>query len=271
VRSLPSGQVGDLEMSPCPRGAASVRQAHRAGRSRRASLRWRSGSHSRTKTPVACVPVASEGERDEGVLHGLLVQRGPEFLVVIALVLIGVGVGLDRDWLVGFGLVGLMLGVVLPRIRGSLEAGPSGIKVAEVIDPSELRARLRVKGKDLPPDAVQRAEVQASALLKGYAADTVPGADFLDLAVEGLLSEVARREWWVSFWAGNVDWEGIQGAMGGGEDLEMIAAGKPPGPARQRVLVNAPSGTEAVNRVRRLYEPFGKFWDWQVEPVSPPE
>jgi hypothetical protein len=222
--------------------------------------------------------VADEGEASEGVLHGLLVQRGPELLAFIGLVVIGLGIGLDREWLVGFGLVGLMLGVVLPRIRGSLEAGPTGIKVAEIIDPGELRAQIRAKGKDLPAEAVQRAEMKAGERLAGFTADSAAAADLLDWAAEGLLSENARREWYVTFFAHDLaavrrkelrsELFRAEGAL---PSTIIASTGEnEPESMTIRLLVNAPSGTEAVNRVRRLVEPFGYFTLWQVEPVRQP-
>lgn len=73
------------------------------------------------------------------VVHRHLIRFGPALLVVLGLILGGLGVGLDREWLVGLALVPLFLGILLPRLTGSIEVGPSGVK-GQLISPDEVRA-----------------------------------------------------------------------------------------------------------------------------------
>lgn len=73
------------------------------------------------------------------------------------MILGGLGVGLDREWLVGLALVPLFLGILLPRLTGSIEVGPSGVK-GQLISPDEVRALVRVEAEaaGLPEDEIER-------------------------------------------------------------------------------------------------------------------
>ena len=218
-------------------------------------------------------------------LHGLLVRRGPELLVVLGLTLLIVGAILDRNWLSGFGLIAVMLGVVLPRVRGSLEAGPGGIKVAEIIDTEELRTRVRTTGKHLPQQAVDRAEDTAQTLLmetktaieqlsSGAARQTLTNflASFISNAIadRAIAESAARREWRVTF-EGFLSGQAID-VIDGADDVVIISRHSlPEGANSYSAIVNAVTGTEAVNRVRELLSDHGYFSRWSVgdEPVTP--
>lgn len=91
------------------------------------------------------------------VVHRHLIRFGPALLVVLGLILGGLGVGLDREWLVGLALVPLFLGILLPRLTGSIEVGPSGVK-GQLISPDEVRALVRVEAEaaGLPEDEIER-------------------------------------------------------------------------------------------------------------------
>lgn len=90
------------------------------------------------------------------VVHRHLIRFGPALLVVLGLILGGLGVGLDREWLVGLALVPLFLGILLPRLTGSIEVGPSGVK-GQLISPDEVRALVRVEAEaaGLPEDEIE--------------------------------------------------------------------------------------------------------------------
>jgi hypothetical protein len=238
--------------------------------------------------------MAAPDEGPAGSLHGWLVQHGPALLVWLGLALIGLGVGLDRDWLAGFGLVAVMLGVVLPRVRGSLEATLGGVKVGEIIDPNELLRRIQDKGRNLPPEAVKRAESDAEALFdKGIGefwryqryghpqartdADTLrqwwrrplntkAWTDaWTDLAAERLLSESARREWAVTF-VGPLS-DDARKALDAADDI-VIGRDFVPRTESHTVIVNAATANEAVNRVREALDGLGTFGRWEAKPFE---
>ena len=65
---------------------------------------------------------------------------GPWALGVIGLILIGVGLFADRPGevalaAIGFGAAMVIAGVLLPRMHGQLELGPSGVKGASKVCP----------------------------------------------------------------------------------------------------------------------------------------
>jgi hypothetical protein len=212
-----------------------------------------------------------------GTLHALLVKWGPELLAVLGFVLVGLGVGLDRDWLAGFGLASVMLGVVLPRMRGALEAGPGGLKAGEMIDPAELFKRLEARGRNLPPEAIARAEVEARAIFAERAmspAAVLWGArgsgksHLLNYLVEGILSGMARREWRVTF-VGRLSDDARQ-ALDVADDMVLVSGHQVAGTESHSVIVNAPTANEAVNRVRSVVEQYGAFGRWEAKPFGPP-
>lgn len=209
-------------------------------------------------------------------MHRRLIERGPELLVVVGLVLIGLGVGFDREWLVGFGVVTLMLGVLLPRVRGPLEAGLSGVK-SELIDPDELLSRVRERGKDLPRAAVERAEAYVAssdrsaydAFARAYDAYT-KDVDYdawirrvLDMAAEGILLETARKEWRVTF-VGPLS-EDARRALDEADDMVLVSGHTVAGVESHSVIVNAATATEAVNRVRSALEGTGNYYRWEAK------
>jgi hypothetical protein len=207
--------------------------------------------------PASIQRVASE--EPSGSLHGRLVERGPELLVVVGLVLIALGVALDREWLAALGVVTLMLGVVLPRMRGALEAGPGGPKVAEIIDANELRSRIQSKGRDLPRDARARAESQVDELTRGPR-DLL--GELEELIAEGILSETARKEWRVTFIGPLSD--KARHALDDADDMILVSGHVAGGVESHSVIVNAATATEAVNRVRSVLEGTGSYHRWDV-------
>jgi hypothetical protein len=211
--------------------------------------------------------------------------------VVGGFVLCGLGIALDREWLVGFGLVAVMLGVVLPRIRGSLEAGPSGFKVGEIIDPSDLRQRIRDKGRHLPSEAVERAEHRAQALLEdeqsGQSASDRPSwwrrdrgvplesanprlgsrEILTDYFAEGVLTDTARREWRVAFSGALSDT--ARSALDRADDVVLVGGHTNAEVESHTVIVNAATANEAVNSVRSLLDDQGVFGGWEATPDLP--
>jgi hypothetical protein len=236
--------------------------------------------------------MAATDDAPLGALHVLLVRRGPELLVVLGLVLLGLGIGLDRDWLAGFGLVAVMLGVILPRMKGGpLKAGLTGFE-GQLSDPSELlRGLVREKGRSrhLPAEALERAETKAEALT-WPSASTFPGPStfpqnvsssqrrlslgeklnmrWLELVAEGIVSDEARREYRLTF-VGPLSNE-ARNALDAADDVVLIGGHTVPGLESHTVIVNAASTTEAVNRVRNVLADYGSFGRWEAEPFDTP-
>jgi hypothetical protein len=236
--------------------------------------------------------MAATDDAPVGALHVLLVRRGPELLVLLGLVLLGLGIGLDRDWLAGFGLVGVMVGVILPRMKGGpVKASLTGIE-GQLSDPSELlRGLVREKGRSrhLPAGALERAETKAEALT-WPSPSTFPGPStfpqdvsaspsrlslgeklnmkWLELVAEGIVSDEARREHRVTF-VGPLSDE-ARTALDKADDMVLIGGHSIPGLDSHTVIVNAASTTEAVNRVRDVLADHGPFGRWEAKPFDPP-
>jgi len=172
------------------------------------------------------------------------------------------------------GAVLVLAGVVLPRVIGEFEAGPSGVK-ANLVDPRP-RARVRLEG-----DQAHIEESLPSGEVVEYTETITEGSTIELWGGRVLPTSVGQDEWWVLFYAPELP-EAAWVALDAASDLRWVSRASSfhtvdarvlpddlPEPEvwRYRVIAVAQSGEQAVAKVRGVIEPYAPDANgWKFEP-----